>query len=144
VRKKAKDEARKARNDVYRQHILEAAEEVFAEKGFDAAKLQDIGTRAGLSMGTIYAIFPGKTELFTAILEERGQEVADLVAQERDVDLTVVARVLVVPLGAMHLREDPELHDASLRPDGRIRSFELPFDLLNCQPEFVMLQFGRA
>jgi AcrR family transcriptional regulator len=79
VRKKAKDEARKARNDVYRQHILEAAEAVFAEKGFEAAKLQDIGTRAGLSMGTIYAIFPGKTELFTAILEERGREVADLV-----------------------------------------------------------------
>src|SRR4029079_4598509 len=79
VRKKAKDEARKARNDVYRQHILEAAEEVFAQKGFEAAKLQDIGTRAGLSMGTIYAIFPGKTELFTAILEERGRELADLV-----------------------------------------------------------------
>ena len=77
--KKAKDAARKARNDVYRQHILEAAEEVFADKGFEAAKLQDIGTRAGLSMGTIYAIFPGKTELFTAILEERGREVADLV-----------------------------------------------------------------
>jgi AcrR family transcriptional regulator len=71
VRKKAKDEARKARNDVYRQHILEAAEEVFAEKGFEAAKLQDIGTRAGLSMGTIYAIFQ-KTELFAAILEGRG------------------------------------------------------------------------
>jgi AcrR family transcriptional regulator len=30
-------------------------------------------------MGTIYAIFPGKTELFTAILEERGRELADLV-----------------------------------------------------------------
>ena len=79
MRKKAKDEARKAWNDVYRQHILEAAEEVFAERGFEAAKLQDIGTRAGLSMGTIYAIFPGKTELFTAILEERGRELADLV-----------------------------------------------------------------
>jgi len=79
VRKKAKDEARKARNDVYRQHILDAAEQVFAERGFEAAKLQDIGTRAGLSMGTIYAIFPGKTELFTAILEGRGRELADLV-----------------------------------------------------------------
>jgi AcrR family transcriptional regulator len=79
VRRKPKDEARKARNDVYRQHILDAAEEVFAERGFEAAKLQDISTRASLSMGTIYAIFPGKTELFTAILEARGAEVLDLV-----------------------------------------------------------------
>jgi AcrR family transcriptional regulator len=78
VRRKAKDEARKARNDVYRQHILDAAEQVFADRGFEAAKLQDIGTRAGLSMGTIYAIFPGKTELFTAILEGRGHELAAL------------------------------------------------------------------
>ena len=51
----------------------------FTRSMAEAAKLQDIGTRAGLSMGTIYAIFPGKTELFTAILEERGREVADLV-----------------------------------------------------------------
>jgi len=79
VRRKPKDEARKARNDVYRQHILDAAEEVFAERGFEAAKLQDISTRASLSMGTIYAIFPGKTELFTAILEARGAEVLELV-----------------------------------------------------------------
>lgn len=79
MRRKPKDEARKARNDVYRQHILDAAEEVFAERGFEAAKLQDISTRASLSMGTIYAIFPGKTELFTAILEARGAEVLDLV-----------------------------------------------------------------
>ena len=78
MRRKAKDEARKARNDVYRQHILDAAEQVFADKGFEAAKLQDISARAGLSMGTIYAIFPGKTELFTAILEGRGRELAEL------------------------------------------------------------------
>jgi AcrR family transcriptional regulator len=68
------DKARQARNDVYRQHIVEAAEQVFAERGFDNAKLQDISRLAGVSMGTIYAIFPGKEELFRAILAERGSE----------------------------------------------------------------------
>jgi len=71
VRRKPRDEARRARNDVYRQHILEAAEKVFADSGFEPAKVQDISTLAGLSMGTIYAIFPGKTELHRALLEER-------------------------------------------------------------------------
>jgi AcrR family transcriptional regulator len=72
--RKLQDKARQARNDLYRQHILEAAEAVFAERGFDNAKLQDISRQAGVSMGTIYAIFPGKEDLFRAILAERGRE----------------------------------------------------------------------
>ena len=54
---------------MYRQHILDAAERVFADRGYETAKVQDISALAGLSMGTIYAVFPGKLDLFTAILE---------------------------------------------------------------------------
>ena len=77
-RRMPRDEARRARTDVYRQHVFEAAERVFAERGFEAAKLQEISRLAGLSMGTIYAIFPSKSDLFRAILEERGQELLGL------------------------------------------------------------------
>jgi AcrR family transcriptional regulator len=79
--RKPRDEARRARNDVYRQHIFEAAEKVFAERGFEAAKVQEISALAGLSMGTIYAIYPGKTELYRGILEERGREVLERVQE---------------------------------------------------------------
>ena len=79
--RKPRDEARKARTDVYRQHILEAAEKVFADRGFEVAKVQEISSLAGLSMGTIYAIFPSKADLFRAIAEERGQELAGLVRE---------------------------------------------------------------
>jgi AcrR family transcriptional regulator len=72
--RKLQDKARQARNDLYRQHILEAAEEMFAERGFESAKLQEISRLAGVSMGTIYAIFPGKEDLFRAILDERGRQ----------------------------------------------------------------------
>ena len=85
VKRKPKHEARQARNDVYRQHIFAAAEQVFAGRGFEATKVQDISTLVGLSMGTIYAVFPSKEELFRAILEERGRELLqvarDAVAQ---------------------------------------------------------------
>ena len=90
VRTKARrprDEARRARTDVYRQHILEAAEQVFAERGFEAAKLQEIGKAAGLSMGTIYAIFPGKQELYDAILATRGEELHRLAREAASRDL---------------------------------------------------------
>ena len=68
------DKARQARNDLYREHILDAAEAVFAERGFESAKLQEISARGGVSMGTIYAIFPGKEDLFRGILDRRGQQ----------------------------------------------------------------------
>src|SRR5689334_14076438 len=74
AKRKPRHEARQARNDVYRQHIFDAAEQVFAERGFEATKVQDIAKLVGLSMGTIYAVFPSKEDLFRAILEERGRE----------------------------------------------------------------------
>ena len=87
AKRKPKHEARKARNDVYRQHIFDAAEQVFAERGFEATKVHDISKLVGLSMGTLYAIFPSKEDLFHAILDERGRELLQLA---RD----VVARAL--------------------------------------------------
>lgn len=73
--------ARRARHLLYRQHILDAAERVFAESGFEAARLQHISRRAGLSMGTIYGVFPGKTEIRDALLEERGREILERARQ---------------------------------------------------------------
>jgi AcrR family transcriptional regulator len=87
-RKKARDEAREARNGVYRQHILEAAERVFAERGYDSAKVVEISSDCGLSMGTIYAVFPGKAELYAALLEERGQELLRLARDVAQRDLS--------------------------------------------------------
>jgi AcrR family transcriptional regulator len=75
----AKEAARQARTEVYRQHLLEAAVRVFAERGFEATKVQDIAQEADLSLGTIYSVFPGKQELYEAILAEHGQALLALV-----------------------------------------------------------------
>lgn len=74
AKRRLQDKARQVRNDLYRQHVLEAAEQVFAERGFENAKLQEISALAGVSMGTIYAVVPGKEDLFRGILDERGRE----------------------------------------------------------------------
>ena len=47
--------------------IVEAALEVFAEKGFAAAKLDDIARRAGISKPTLYLYFDTKEEMFRAV-----------------------------------------------------------------------------
>ncbi|MEU4311241.1 TetR family transcriptional regulator [Nocardia sp. NPDC024068] len=51
-----------------RNMLLTAAEEVFAEKGFTQASLEDIADRAGYSRGAVYANFTNKEDLFLALL----------------------------------------------------------------------------
>lgn len=54
--------------------ILDAAEEVFAEKGFYATTLREIAELAGCSVGSVYSFFVGKEDLFAAVFHRRGEE----------------------------------------------------------------------
>lgn len=49
--------------------IVSAAMAVFAEKGFAAAKLDDIAKRAGVSKGAVYLYFETKEDIFRAVVE---------------------------------------------------------------------------
>lgn len=50
--------------------IVSAALEVFVEKGFAAARLEDIAGRAGVSKGAIYLYFATKEDIFRAVVEQ--------------------------------------------------------------------------
>jgi len=52
------------------REICAAALAVFSEKGFAAAKLDDIARRAGVSKGTLYLYFKDKEELFRAVVRD--------------------------------------------------------------------------
>ena len=52
------------------REICSAALDVFAEKGFAAAKLDEIARRAGVSKGTLYLYFDSKEELFRAVVRD--------------------------------------------------------------------------
>jgi AcrR family transcriptional regulator len=49
--------------------IVQAAMQVFAEKGFAAARLEDIARRAGVSKGALYLYFETKEDLFRAVVD---------------------------------------------------------------------------
>ena len=55
------------RKDARPSEIVDAALEVFAAKGFAAAKLDDIARRAGVSKATLYLYFDTKKEIFRAV-----------------------------------------------------------------------------
>ncbi|TCP53786.1 TetR family transcriptional regulator [Tumebacillus sp. BK434] len=50
--------------------IFQAAIDVFSEKGFDKATMDDIAARANVAKGTIYYHFKSKEELFLFLVEE--------------------------------------------------------------------------
>jgi AcrR family transcriptional regulator len=50
--------------------IVQAAMAVFAEKGFAAARLDEIAARAGVSKGAVYLYFETKEEIFRAVVEQ--------------------------------------------------------------------------
>jgi TetR/AcrR family transcriptional regulator len=49
--------------------VLDAAESVFAESGFAGASVRDIASRAGLNAASLYNYYPGKQELYEAVLD---------------------------------------------------------------------------
>ena len=55
--------------DARRQALLVAAMDQFYERGFAAARMQDIARRAGLSKGTLYLYFDSKDDLFRALID---------------------------------------------------------------------------
>ena len=61
---------RRRRKEARPAELIEAAIEVFAERGFAAARLEDVARRAGVSKGTAYLYFPNKEALFKAAVAE--------------------------------------------------------------------------
>jgi AcrR family transcriptional regulator len=64
-----------------RRQLLSAAQEVFVENGYHAAAMDEIAERAGVSKPVLYQHFPGKLELYLALLE---LHVEDMVTRCRE------------------------------------------------------------
>ena len=61
--------------------LLDAARKVFVEQGYHAAAMDDIAERAGVSKPVLYQHFPGKLDLYLALLDEHADELVDAVRE---------------------------------------------------------------
>lgn len=70
---------------ITRTRLIDAAERMFAEQGFDGASLEAIAESAGYTRGALYYNFSGKDELFFAVLRRRSEaEVVAIAELARD------------------------------------------------------------
>jgi TetR/AcrR family transcriptional regulator len=60
--------------DLSRQQLLDAAEEVFGRKGFHETTLKEVAELAEFSVGSVYSFFESKDDLFRQIFARRGEE----------------------------------------------------------------------
>jgi len=63
---------RAAQTRLGREHVLDAAEEVFSRKGFHEATIKEIARVAEFSVGAVYGFFENKDDLFVQVMERRG------------------------------------------------------------------------
>ncbi|MDX2274012.1 MAG: TetR/AcrR family transcriptional regulator [Hyphomonadaceae bacterium] len=105
------------------EEILEAALEEFNAHGFDAARVEDIASRAGISKGGVYLYFPSKLALLKALIE---------------------AKVLPIAQGAAALAEAGKENPLqALRLIGQVAAVQLADARVMAVPRLVISVSGR-
>jgi AcrR family transcriptional regulator len=84
-----------ARARMYHDLVFECAERVFAEEGFAESSMQDLAAEAGISLKTLYATFPGKQDIYRAILAKRGAGLLAAIARVRETEGGALERLAV-------------------------------------------------
>jgi AcrR family transcriptional regulator len=85
-----------------KNQILDAARELFFEKGFEGATIEDIAERTELSKGAIYLYFPSKEEIYISLMLEGSTILYQMLKESVSADLP--ADTLLRRLGHSYLR----------------------------------------
>ncbi len=75
------EERRERERAARREQILQAAREVFLQKGFGSATMDEIAQRAELGKGTLYSYFRTKEELYVTVMSEGLQILFDRIEE---------------------------------------------------------------
>lgn len=85
---KAQESLRDKKRELYREAVLDAAERVFGEEGYEATKVQRIAAEAGVSLTTLYGVLESKWEIYRAVHRRRLSEVMRLTQGVLEADMS--------------------------------------------------------
>lgn len=86
-----------------RQKVLDAARQLFAERGYEPATIRDIAKGAGMSTGAVFANFQDKAELFEAVLAADMIKLAETLKTAAAAETTVRGRLLAALTAGYHV-----------------------------------------
>lgn len=108
------------------EKILAAAEEVFHEKGFDGARMQEVADHAGINKGLLHYYFKTKDKLFEAIFSAAIHRMVTKIAAIMELELALEEKIgLIVDQYLALLLRNPllprfVLHELHKSPDAFI------------------------
>jgi len=82
------------KRELYREAILDAAERVFGDDGYEATKVQRIAAEAGVSLTTLYGVLESKWAIYRAVHRRRLAEVMGLVQGVIHDDMPVLEQLV--------------------------------------------------
>lgn len=109
----SKREKNKAENRI---KLIRSAAAAFAEQGVKGANINLISLGAGLGKGTVYNYFPSKTELFLAVLEQAGSELAGEIKEAVTIEQPGMAQFKQLISGLLaHYAKQPDMSKMLIR-----------------------------
>lgn len=87
--------------DAKTAEILDAAESLLLEDGYEATTMSAIASRAGVSSNSVYWYFPGKDELLAGVLSRRQQRALKRIDETRNASLADRARAVLGELDSI-------------------------------------------
>jgi len=107
---KSEESRSKRRSRETRDRLIEAAQEIFLEKGYDSATTREITERADLGAGTFYVHFRDKRAIYDALVRRANREMYHRWLEARTPDMSVEQQV-VAALGVSfdHVRNNADL-----------------------------------
>jgi TetR/AcrR family transcriptional regulator len=105
----ARQSRRERERQRHKQEILQAAEAVFAEKGFHRATVQEIARRADFAVGTIYNIFESKAAIYRELLESHIERFVERVTRELRLQRDPIRQVQCVIRVYLQFRDENQL-----------------------------------
>ncbi len=112
------------KGDEKRQELLNTAERLFCQNGYEATSVQDILDAMKLSKGGFYHHYASKEEVLKALCDRRAARAAEFTAQELNAADTPLARLNAVLHGFIPLRKEEAPFAAMIlpgmdKPEGR-------------------------
>lgn len=100
--KETHDKSRRKRGEV-RQKILDAATELFSQKGYDGVSIRDIASKAGITIPNIYYYFKDKKGLYQATLQGSADNVLEILKKIDDPNASFRDRFVALAKAKMRL-----------------------------------------
>lgn len=116
-----REERRQLHQELSRSQLLDAAEEIFGQKGFHETTLKEIADRADFSVGSVYSFFENKDDLYVSVWLRRGSEFLPEFAAAIDGaadGLDAISRI--VDFEVSFLRSRPSFSNLYLRTTGTL------------------------